>query len=241
MTRARANKRLDLKFGIAVALLILLPRASFAVNGNFYRYSVRHEKGASPFFPFMPVESESVNSANGNLFFTIPLVSRPGRAGLGVNLSLAYNSHFWEHLLSTSGSVYAATIAEKDSWVGVGWTLLVARIIEDPVAGMYYVTLSDGSNHELPGYDGQTWRSRDSSYMIYNPYVQKLTLKGGLTLTFNYVDPLDSSVRYATKVQDSNGNYLEINYGGTGSRISNIQDTLGNTYTFVLTGDNRLL
>ena len=104
-----------------IAVILLVPGYLLAVNGNFYRYSVRHEKGASPFFPFMPVESESVNSANGNLFFTVPLLSRPGRAGLGVNLSLAYNSKFWEH---ASGQ---ATLAERDSWVGVPrWSTVTA-------------------------------------------------------------------------------------------------------------------
>jgi hypothetical protein len=198
---------------IASAFFLSLPLPCLAVNGAFYGYSVRHEKGVPPFFPFMKVEQEMVNSANGNLFFMIPLVSRPGRNGLGVNLQLAYNSKFWDHW---NGQ---ATIAEKDSWVGVGWTLLVARIIDDSANSGYYVTLSDGSNHHLPNYGG-AWRSRDSTYMIYDPASYKLTLKGGLNYKFNYVDPLDSTIRYATRVQDTNGNYIDINYTGSGGRIS---------------------
>jgi hypothetical protein len=56
---------------------------------NLYKYSVRHEKGAPPFFPTTKVENELVNLANGNIHFTIPLLSRPGRNGLGVNLALS--------------------------------------------------------------------------------------------------------------------------------------------------------
>ena len=77
---------------LALPIVALLATPSFAVTGRHYRYSVRHEKGASPFFPFTPVENETVNSANGNLFFSIPLLGRPGRNGLGLDLMLAYNS-----------------------------------------------------------------------------------------------------------------------------------------------------
>ena len=158
-----------------------------------------------------PAENETVNSSNGNLSFTIPLVSRPGRAGLGVNIGLGYNSKFWEH----AGGY--ATLAERDSWVGVGWTLVVARVIDDSPNGYYYVTLPDGSNHELVFYGG-LYRSIDSMRMVYDPAAMKLTMKGGATYTFGYVDPLDSAIRYATRVQDTNGNYLEVNYSGSGGR-----------------------
>ena len=225
-------KRTSLVLACIVAAISFLPPA-FAVNGNFYRYSVRHEKGAPFYFPYWAVDHESVNSANGNLFFTIPLVSRPGRNGLGVNLNLAYNSKFWEHTDSY------ATLAERDSWVGPGWTLLVARVIDDSVNGHYYVTLSDGSNHDITWYGG-AWRSSDSTYMVYDPAARRLTLKGGANYLCGYVDPLDSTIRYATRVQDTNGNYLDIAYSGTGGRISSIQDTLGSTYTFLLNANNRL-
>jgi hypothetical protein len=39
----------------------------------------------------MQVGQESVNSANGNLHFTVPLLSRPGRNGMGIDLKLSYN------------------------------------------------------------------------------------------------------------------------------------------------------
>jgi hypothetical protein len=49
---------------------------------------------------------------------------------------------------------------------------------------------------------------------------------------FNYVDPDFPEMRWATRVQDVNGNYIEINYSGAGGRISTILDTLGNTYSY---------
>ena len=42
-----------------------------------------------------------------------------------------------------------ATLVEDSSWVGTGWTLLIGRVIDDSANGRYYVTLSDGSNHEM--------------------------------------------------------------------------------------------
>lgn len=201
------------------------------LNPLYYQNSFRREKGASPFFPIMPIQGDSINSANGNLFFKIPLLSRPGRNGMGVDLALAYNSKIWDFFVQSS-TLYA-TIAEPDAWLGPGWSLLVGRILDDSANGHYYVTLSDGSNHDLTYYGG-AWRSRDSSYMTYNPATYKLTLKGGLNLTFNHVDQFLSYARYATRVQDTNGNYLEISYASFGGRINTIQDTLGNTYTFLL-------
>jgi RHS repeat-associated protein len=200
-------------------------------NPNYYQHAFRHEKGAAPFYPILPLRGESVNSANGNLFFTIPLLSRPGRNGMGVDLALAYNSKIWDFFVQ--GSTLYATLAESESWVGPGWSLLVGRVIDDSANGHYYVTLSDGSNHDLTYYGG-AWRSRDSSYLVYNPATYKLTLKGGLNLTFNHVDQFRSYTRYATRVQDVNGNYIEISYAGFGGKINTIQDTLGNTYTFLL-------
>ncbi len=204
---------------------------------NGYRYSVRHEKGTPPFFPYTQVNQESVNVANGNLFFTVPLLSRPGRNGLGVDLKLAYNSKLWD-FYTWNAAIYA-TLVEDSSWVGTGWTLLVGRVIDDSSNGRYYVTLSDGSNHEMTYYGG-AWRSMDSTYMIYDPVVHKLTLKGGINLRFDYQDSVRTNMRFATRVQDTNGNYLEIAYGSGGGRISTIQDTLGNTYTFLLNSQGRL-
>jgi len=153
-----------------------MPQTAFAVDPAFYRYSVRHEKGATAFYPYTNLGQEAVNSANGNLFFTIPLVSRPGRNGLGIDLKLAYNSKLWDFYYE--GGTRYATLAERDSWVGPGWTLLVTRVIDDSANGHYYVTFSDGSHHDFTYYGG-AWRSMDSSYMVYDPATNRLTLKGG--------------------------------------------------------------
>lgn len=201
-------------------------RKNEPLNANYYKYSVRHEKGVSAFYPYMPVEQESVNSANGNLHFTVPLLSRPGRNGLGINLALAYNSKIWDFY--NQGTTLYATIPEYDSWVGLGWTLTMGRIIDDSAHGYYYVTTSDGSNHTLQYYGG-AWRSVDSTYMIYDPAIYKLTLKGGFNITFASQDAARPYIRYATKHQDTNGNYLDITYSTSapsGGRIYKIEDTL---------------
>ena len=200
---------------------------------EFYQYSMRHEKGMSPFFPYTSVAQESVNSANGNLFFTVPLLSRPGRNGLGLDLSLAYNSKIWDF----NGGY--ATLAEYDSWVGTGWTLTMGRVLDDSANGYYYVTSADGANHTLQYYGG-AWRSVDSTYMVYDPSAHKLTLKGGTTLQFGYQDPVRPYIRHATRIQDTNGNYLNISYSGANGAIDTITDTLGNTYTFLLNSNGQL-
>src|SRR5512147_457696 len=87
MRRSSCSKSLLVLWGTFLALAFM-PRTSFAADPAYYRYSVRHEKGASAFYPFTSLGRESVNSANGNLFFAIPLVSRPGRNGLRIDLKL---------------------------------------------------------------------------------------------------------------------------------------------------------
>jgi hypothetical protein len=177
------------------------------LNANYYKYSVRHEKGISPFFPYTQVAQESVNSANGNLHFKIPLLSRPGRNGMGIDLALAYNSKIWDFFVQ--GSTLYATLPEYDSWVGLGWTLTMGRMIDDSANGYYYFTSSDGSNHTFKNY-GNAWRSTDSTYMVYDPATRKLTLNGGASLQFDYQDTIRAYMRYATKIQDANGNYLQF-------------------------------
>ncbi|MBN1570481.1 MAG: hypothetical protein JXA73_21740 [Acidobacteria bacterium] len=201
-------------------------RRNEPLTPHYYRYSVRHEKGISPFFPYAQVEQESVNSANGNLNFSIPLISRPGRNGMGIDLRLVYNSKIWGFFVQNN-TLYA-TIPEYDSWVGLGWTLTAGRIIDDSSNGYYYLTTSDGSNHALTYYGG-AWRSTDSSYMVYDPVALKLKFKNGSSIQFNYQDPTRPYMRYATRLYDANGNYVSIQYAGTGGKISTIRDTLGNT------------
>jgi RHS repeat-associated protein len=213
-------------------------RKNEPLTPQYYKYAVRHEKGVSPFFPFAQVDQESVNSANGNLNFSIPLLSRPGRSGMGLNIKLAYNSKIWDFFVQNN--TLFATIPEYDSWVGLGWTLTAGRIIDDSANGFYYLTTSDGANHTLTSYGG-AWRSMDSSYMVYDPANKKLTSKNGTSIYFNYQDPVRPYMRYATRLQDMNGNYVDIAYAGTGGKISNIQDTLGNTYTFQLDYYNSVL
>jgi len=215
----------------------ILVRVNEPLNPNFYRYSVHHEKGLAPFFPYAQVEQESVNLANGNLFFTVPLLSRPGRNGLGIDLKLAYNSKVWDFYVQ--GQNLYATLPEYDSWVGLGWTLTMGRIIDDSANGYYYMTSADGANHTLKYYGG-AWRSVDSTYMVYDPVAHRLTLKGGVTLQFDCQDISRPYMRYATKVSDANGNYLTITYADTGGRIDTIQDTLGNTYSFILGSNSQL-
>jgi RHS repeat-associated protein len=215
-------------------------RTNEPLNPNYHRYSVRHEKGSPPFFPYMQMGQEAVNSANGNLHFALPLLSRPGRNGMGLDLMLSYNSKIWDFFVQ--GSTLYATLPEYDSWVGPGWTLTAGRMIDDSANGYYYFTSSDGANHTLANYGG-AWRSVDSTYMVYDPATRKLTLKNGVSIQFGDLsDPVRLHMRYAVRMQDTNGNYIDISYaqGSTGGRISTIQDTLGNTYTFLLNSNGNL-
>lgn len=51
--------------------------------------------GAPPFSSVTPSNFDQVNSANLNVMFSVPIVSKPGRGGMNLNYSLGYNSSVW--------------------------------------------------------------------------------------------------------------------------------------------------
>jgi hypothetical protein len=70
----------------------------YKIKESFLKYTPRNARGNNGLQPMAILEKdkEAVNAANGNMTFTIPVLSRPGRNGLGLNLAVTYNSKIWE-------------------------------------------------------------------------------------------------------------------------------------------------
>ncbi len=110
----------------------------------------------------------AVNPTNGDLSFSIPLVSLPGRNGSGLTVSLQYDSRIWSpHLVNDTQSgvdTFVTWNYEKPSWrVGdMGWHLSLP-FLQGPEAaydeetqnlltyGNWIVTLADGTKHTIDG------------------------------------------------------------------------------------------
>jgi hypothetical protein len=102
-------------------------------------------------------------------------------------------------------------LAERNSWVGVGWSLLVGRVIDDSANGHYYVTLSDGSNHDLTYYGGVAFERLELHDLRSRPAFGTSYLTRGLPSTVRKWHDIaaDSSV-VSTMKYDECGNVREI-------------------------------
>jgi hypothetical protein len=128
-----------------------------AVINTELSYNVRNAKGIYPFVSYLGGTGQ-INLVNGNLTFGRQIVSRPGRAGFNLNLSLYYNSKIWDR---NANGMY---VKEPGSWVGLGWYLGFARLVLG--TSTYALVFPDGSSHEIQQYDSGVWKSVDSTSLL---------------------------------------------------------------------------
>lgn len=236
---------------LTMLILLLVTSASF---GSFnppsgVRYSasayadrakLANATGTTALASYLNVNSTSVNV---NLFSqdiscSIPLLSLLGRAGLNLNLGLSYNSKIW--ILSGTTMYFNG----DQGWPAIGWRLGFGRIdgVYTGADGYkhYYLTLGDGSVHDLR-YDNADglYESIDSTYMDFNDSSGILRFKDGTQVTYALIGGTGGFV-LPTKIKDRNGNFITINYVGTGQSISSIVDSVGRLISFSYNGDGTL-
>jgi hypothetical protein len=90
--------------------------------------------------------------------YSYPIVSRLGRGGLSLDLSLNYNGKIWDR---NANGMY---VSESHSRVGLGWYLGFPRLKQG--TSTYAIVLPDGSSHEIQQYDSGAWKSVDSTYIL---------------------------------------------------------------------------
>ncbi len=173
-----------------------------------------------------------------NVSYTVPVLSLPGRAGLGLNLALAYNSKVW--VLSGTTMYFNG----DSGWPAPGWRLGFGRVdgvYSGPDGYNHYYYLDPmGSVHDLRYSSGDgLYESTDSTYFDFNDSTGVLRDRNGTQTTFALVGGTGGYV-LPTQIKDRNGNYLTINYSGTAQQISSVVDTLGRTTSFSYNGDGTL-
>ncbi len=183
-------------------------------------YDCMNAQGMYSFVPYLGGLGQ-INLVNGNIVFSRPLPTRPGRAGLNLSLSLAYNSKIWTRTGTT-----LMGLSELGSSVGLGWRLGFPYLVQG--RSSYTLVMSDGSSHEIADYGRGDWRSVDSTYIRLTPGNPNVaTMVGGTKLFFGNTVGANS---YATEVRDRNGNQIFATYvPGTG-KLASIDDSLGNSY-----------
>jgi YD repeat-containing protein len=170
-----------------------------------------------------------------NFNWTIRLLNLPGRAGLDLDLSLSYNSLVW----TKNGNIISFDDDHGFPSPGfrLGFPTIQPMYLNAETGQWSYLLIgSDGSRTELRRVTTTSvyFESADSSHLLLDTTdltasdPKMILLADGTQLTFK-----PKGVAYeCTEIKDRNGNYITINYNGSG-QIANIHDTLDRTITFV--------
>ncbi|MBL8177793.1 MAG: hypothetical protein JNK48_24155 [Bryobacterales bacterium] len=192
---------------------------------------------------------EQIDMRSGNLNFTLGLVRAQGRGGWGVPLGLSYNSQNWRKDVATWRF-------GRDVGYGFGWRLMAGAItpIHSNLLTVHHYVFTDatGAEYRLDINTSGVWTSSQGAYVSYVEATNRLYFNNG---SFWVMGALsggtedDAGSRYPTRIQDSNGNYVDIRYmtglnaaySNSSARISQVEDvrasTGGATYTFTYNSD----
>ncbi|HNY64456.1 MAG TPA: hypothetical protein PKM41_03395 [Deltaproteobacteria bacterium] len=206
-------------------------------------------RGLSPnreFSSMLP--NERVDPFTGNLSISLTPISLPQNGGWDFKLTLSYNSKLHRDR-------FLRDIAE-DSWVGVGWSLHVGRLIAPRSASME-IEMPDGSSHKCyskhPGdvfNSAGPWVTREGWLVVANTDgTYTLTLNDGMRYVFSSLDAVIVGITSprqccpATSIVDTTGNTITITYkspspqtlSGRQAFIETITDTCGRTIAFTST------
>ncbi len=222
-----------------LAFAVFTPPATVPYNAAAYadRAKLRNSTGmiglgayASP--AACPAQ---VNLFSQNVSYSIPVLSLPGRAGLSLSLTLAYNSKVW---IKSGNTIY---FDGDKGWPAIGWRLGFGRIdgVYSGPDGFnhYYLISSDGSVRDLKYNAGSgLYESTDSTYMDFNDSTGILRHRDGTQIAYSALNGFVLPVQ----VKDRDGNFITINYAASGQNISSVVDTVGRTVSFSYNPDGTL-
>jgi len=167
------------------------------------------------------------NPLSRNFNWTLPLLSLPGRAGMDLGLSLAYNSLVW----TRNGS--SISFDDDRGFPSPGFRLgfpVVQPLYFNSETGKnaYLLISSDGGRTELRQVGTSTlYESADSAHLLLDAATMILRSTDGTQLSYAF-----TGTEYdCTQIKDRNGNYITINYTPAG-RIDTVIDTLARSIKF---------
>lgn len=163
--------------------------------------------------PHWGAMGETIDTRSMNLNYTIPLLKAQGRNGLGLGISLTYNSQNWRQENST------ITKPGADVGYGFGWKLLAGSLIpvfSTPTQLAYYLfTDSTGAEYKLDVNSSGIWSSKEGLAVFYDPNLYRLYFADGSFWRMESVSgssEQDAGTRYPTTIQDRHGNQILITY-----------------------------
>lgn len=201
--------------------------------------------------PLGATDFEHIDPYTGGLTLNFVDMSLPGNNGLDLVLQRFYNSkdacRDWTELCEPSCNINCNSIA--DSWVGVGWSLHMGKLMIPISSGNPFIEMPDGSMHGAYHASGSEYITREYWKLVFDNSISTwtLTLTDGRKMYFGNIDSTSGNSQYyeyyATKIEDTAGNNIIIEYYNTGSAyppyapdaIKKITDSVGRATNFYLT------
>ncbi len=215
---------------------------SVATSASISVYAVNY--GLERLDPINRIGEPGEDLLSGNYNWNLPLVSLPGRAGLDLNLGLAYNSLVW-----TKAGSFIGFDTDNNGSLSPGFRLGFPVIdgsyyrYDTPAPTPFYMLiLPSGRRVELrnnmAGVGGSAtniYESVDSSRLrlkvdTSNSQMIQMTLYAPDGTRMLFI-PTDAGYR-CTKITDRNGNYISATYNAGTGAITTVTDTLGRVINF---------
>ena len=176
------------------------------------------------------------NPLSRNFNWNLPLVSLPGRAGLGLSLTLSYNSLVWTKI-GTSAIAFDKDNGFLGPGFRVGFPVIQPLYFNSEVGKNAFLLIgSDGTHTELRQVNTSAlYESADSSHMLLDSNTMILSLTDGTQMTYE----LRGGEYKCAKIKDRNGNYITVSHNAAG-RVDTVTDTAGRIITFNYDGTGLL-
>lgn len=195
---------------------------------------------------------EHVDPLTGNLLLTFTDLALPGNGGLDLVIQRTYNSKAVYYNWALNGN----TLGE-DTWAGLGWSLHMGRIrwvsgadIQGPME------LPDGSQHKFFRHIDGSGKQITRDFWVLDKSATPPTVSLPNGLVYEFGGPIvflpagsgpDNSYLYVTKIRDSFGNSITVNYmtgasdpkDGISSIVQDLRGSQTRTVTFTLDGSSR--
>jgi YD repeat-containing protein len=183
------------------------------------------------------IPEEHIDLFTGGLTLSHVDFRLPGNGGLDLVIQRTFNSKNVCNGWTCVGSTCNCEKGEN-TWLGYGWTLHFGRLFKSYNVNIpHVVEMPDGSRHAAYTKSGSTYITKD--YWLLDlgaSYV--LTLTTGTKIYYGQAGPSlpnwpQHSVYYATKIEDTNGNTINIYYKSSGSsEIDYVIDSVGRNINF---------
>jgi RHS repeat-associated protein len=227
-------------FILSLAVLFVFPVYAFATE--FASDDIYDAPGVNPYRDTLSsIPNEHIDPFMGGLTLIFEDIRLPGNGGLDLVIQRVFNSknacNVWQKF---GNDPWYCQSPDENGWLGYGWTLHFGRLFKSiNVTVPHIIEMPDGSRHRAynslsgPGFITQDYWLLDAST---SPPV--VTLSNGTKIYYGWNGPShpdfpNHTAYLATKIQDVNGNEININYKSYGSSIiSNVVDSVGRTIYF---------